>query len=139
VLSWDAELEVAKKEIAELEERISILSEELQSAQGATDSARVRRILTVREQHLKRARIHARFIEYKIAQGCREPKPFPYTELATICFGAAVKRTVRAETADTLKALGSSFAAKGFELRTANREPRAAALAPAGHGPKLVT
>jgi hypothetical protein len=35
VLSWDAELEAAKKEIAELENRISVLSEELQAAQGA--------------------------------------------------------------------------------------------------------
>jgi cell division septum initiation protein DivIVA len=139
VLSWDAELEVAKKEIAELEERISILREELQAAQEATTSARVQRILAVREQHLQRAKVHARFLEHKIAQGCREPKPFPYTELATICFGAAVKRTVRAETADTLKALGSSFAAKGFEFRTANREPRPTAPAPAGHGPKPVT
>jgi hypothetical protein len=128
VLSWDAELEAAKKEIAELENRISVLSEELQAAQGATDSARVQRILAVREQHLKRAKIHARFIEHKIAQGCREPKPFPYTELASICFGASVKRTVRAETAQTLKALGSSFAAKGFELRTANGEPLAIAV-----------
>ena len=103
MLSWDAQLEVVKKEIAELENRISVLSEELQAAQGTTDSARVQRILAVREQHLKRAKIHARFIEHKIAQGCREPKPFPYTELASICFGAAVKKTVRAETAETLK------------------------------------
>jgi hypothetical protein len=40
VLSWDAQLEDAKKEIAELEDRISALREELRGAQWATDAAR---------------------------------------------------------------------------------------------------
>jgi hypothetical protein len=105
VLSWDAELEVANKQITELEDRISALSEE------PKDSARVQRILTVREQHLERAKFHARFIEHKIAQGCREVKPIPYYALASICFSAA-RRTAQSDTAERLKALGKNFSAK---------------------------
>src|SRR5258708_6412057 len=70
VLSWDAQLEAAKKEIAELENRIAALREELQAAQWAADAARAQRMLTVREEHLERAKFHAQFIEHKIAQGC---------------------------------------------------------------------
>jgi hypothetical protein len=49
-LSWDAEFEDVKKEIAELEARISALRAELQTAQWAADLVRVQRILAVRER-----------------------------------------------------------------------------------------
>jgi chromosome segregation ATPase len=111
VLSWQAQLEDAKKEIAELEDRISALREELRDAQWAADAARLQRILAVREQHLERAKFHAQFIESRIANGRRTVKPIPYSELASICFNAA-QRTAKVDTAETLKALGKTFSAK---------------------------
>ena len=68
MLTWDAQLEDVKKEIAKLEDRISALREELHSAEWATDAARLQRILAVREQHLERAKFHAQFIESRIAK-----------------------------------------------------------------------
>jgi hypothetical protein len=111
VLSWDAQLEDAKNEIAELEDRISALREELHGAQWATDAARLQRILAVREQHLERTKFHAQFIESRIGKGPRRAKPIPYSALATICFNAA-QRTGQVDTAETLKALAKSFSAK---------------------------
>jgi hypothetical protein len=111
VLSWDSQLEDAKKEIAKLEDRISALKEELHSAQWATDAARLQRVLAVREQHLERAKFHAQFIESRIAKGRRTVKPIPYSALASICFNAA-QRTAQVDTAQTLKALGKNFFAK---------------------------
>ena len=139
MLSWDAQLEVVKKEIAELENRISVLSEELQAAQGTTDSARVQRILAVREQHLKRAKIHARFIEHKIAQGCREPKPFPYTELASICFGRGGKKD--SEGRNRGYAEGSRVKLCRQRIRIAHRQQRTSRRRPCASRtrPKLVT
>jgi hypothetical protein len=113
VLSWEAQLEDAKKEIAKLEDRISALREELHSAQWATDAARLQRILAVREQHLERAKFHALFIESRIAKGPRAVKPIPYSALAPICFNAA-QWTAHADTAETLNALGKTFSAKAI-------------------------
>jgi hypothetical protein len=111
VLSWNEQLKDAKKEIAELEERISALREVLQTAQWAADLARVQRILAVREQHLERAKFHAQFIESRIAKGQPAAKPIQYSALATICFNAA-QRAPQVDTAETLKALGKNFSAK---------------------------
>ena len=111
MLSWHAQLEDAKKEIAELEDRISALREELHGVQWAIDAARLQRLLVVREQHLERAKFHAQFIESRIAKGRRTVKPIPYSALASICFNAA-QRTAQVDTAQTLKALGKNFFAK---------------------------
>ena len=111
MVSWNEQLKDAKKEIAELEERISSLREELQTAQSAADRTRWQRILAVREQHLERTQFHAQFIESRIAKGERAAKPIQYSALATICFNAA-QRTAQVDTAETLKALGKNFSAK---------------------------
>ena len=111
MLSWHAQLDDARKEIAELEERIAALREELHGAQWATDAARLRRILSVREQHLERAKFHVQFIESRIAKGRRATRPIQYSALATICFNAA-QRTTQVDTAETLKALAKTFSAK---------------------------
>jgi hypothetical protein len=111
VLSWHAQLEDAKKEMADLEQRISALRAELHAAQWATELGRVQRILAVREQHLERAKFLARFIESRISKGQRTDKPIQYSALATICFNAA-QRTAQVDTAETLKALGKNFSAK---------------------------
>jgi hypothetical protein len=113
VLGWDAQLGDVKKEIAELEDRISALKRELQAAQRAADAGRVQGILAVRERHLERATLHAQFIESRIAQGKRAAKYIPYAALASICISAA-KRTARVDTAETLKALAKRFSAKAL-------------------------
>ena len=113
MLSWDAQLEDVEKEIAELGARISALRAELQTAQGAADLARVQRIVAVREQHLDRTKLHARFIESRIAQGNRAAKYIPYATLASICISAA-KRTAQADTAEALNALAKNFSAKAI-------------------------
>lgn len=111
MLSWHAQLGDVKKEMAELEVRISALRAELQTAQWAPDLARVQRILAVREQHLDRAKLHARFIESRIDKGQQATKPIPYSALANICYNA-VQRTAHVDTAETLKALAKTFSAK---------------------------
>jgi hypothetical protein len=111
VLSWQAQLEAVKEEIGELEDRISVLREELHDARWATDAARVQGILAVREQHLERTKFHAEFIESRIARGQRATKPIPYSALANICYTTA-QRTARLDTAETLKALATTFSAK---------------------------
>jgi len=102
-----------KKEMAELEVRISALRAELQTAQWAPDLARVQRILAVREQHLDRAKLHARFIESRIDKGQQATKPIPYSALASICMNMA-QRTAQVDTAETLKALAKRFSAKAI-------------------------
>lgn len=125
MLRWDAQLEEANQQIAEVEDRISALKQELEVAQAA-DAARVQRILAVREQQLDHLKFWARFIEEeKIARGHREVKPLPYSEFAVICFDAA-NREPQGEAAKRLRAIGSTFAAKGFQARTAARKPRLA-------------
>ena len=111
--SWDAQLRDVKKEIAKLEDRISALKRELQTAQSAADAGRVQGILAVRERHLERATLHARFIESRTAQGNRAAKHIPYAALASICISAA-ERTAQADTAEALKALGKNFSAKAI-------------------------
>ena len=87
-------------------------------------------MLSVREQHLERTEFHARFIEHKIAQGCRVRR-IPYATLANICFSVA-RKTAQGDTAETLRAVGSTFAARATELRLADRKLRAAAAEAAG-------
>ena len=111
-MSWDAQLMDVKKEIAELENRVAALREELEAAHWAADAARLQRILAVREQHLERAKFHARFIESRIAKGTRI-KPIPYSALASICTSAA-NWTAQVDTAERLKGLGKNFYAKAI-------------------------
>jgi hypothetical protein len=113
VLSWDVQLRDVNNEIAELQGRISALKDELHGAQWATDAARVQRVLSVREEHLDRAKLHAQFIESRIAKGTRTVQPIPYSALASICMNMA-QRTAQVDTAETLKALAKRFSAKAI-------------------------
>jgi hypothetical protein len=72
VFSWGAQLEDARKETAELEQRISALRAELRTVQGPIAAATVQRILALREKQLERTKLHAQFIEEEIAQGSRQ-------------------------------------------------------------------
>ena len=92
--NWNAELETAKRRVAELEEMVSRLREALeQKADGATPIDKIldraKRTLPVRVASLERARFHQRFIEHKIQCGARAVASLPYIELAHICFSAA--------------------------------------------------
>jgi hypothetical protein len=55
----------------------------------------------------------------------QDAKPLPYSEFAVICFDVA-NREAQGEAAKRLRAIGSTFAAKGFQARAADREPRLA-------------
>ena len=85
-MSWHAQLDDSRKEIAELEDRIAALREELRGAQWASDAARLQRLLSVREQHLERTKFHVQFIESRIAKGRRATRPIQYSALATNLF-----------------------------------------------------
>ena len=103
MFSWGSQLEDAKKEIAELERRISALRAELQTVPRPLASATVQRILALREKQLERTKLHAQFIEDEIAQGFRrEAKPTRCAAPASISSGATAKRTEQDETPKTL-------------------------------------
>jgi hypothetical protein len=113
VFSWDAQLEEARKETAELEQRISALRAELRTVQGPIAAATVQRILALREKQLERTKLHAQFIEEEIAQGSRqEAKPTRCAAPSSISLSATAKRTVQDE---TTKALGTTDPAVGGE------------------------
>jgi hypothetical protein len=69
VFNWFAARDDVKKRIAELEDRISSLRDNLrQVTKGTVESTKAARILAVREQELERAKFHAEFIEYQITK-----------------------------------------------------------------------
>ena len=137
MLRWDGQLEEANHQIVEVEERISVLGQELQAAQWATDAARLQGMLAVREQQLDRLKFWARFIDEKIAGGHREAKPLPCSAFAMICFDAA--RVAQGDAAKRLRDIGSRFAAKAYEARAANGKPRPALPGPARREPTHYT
>ena len=116
MFDWNAELEVAKRRVAELEELVSRLRDALQqSSDEMTEDVpverileRARRTLPVRMASLERARHHQRFIEHKIAKGTKALKRFPYLELAETCFKAA-KWMPQGEAAETVRRTGAVF------------------------------
>ena len=69
MFNWFAARDDVKKRIAELEDRISRLRDELRQVTKRTiESTKAERILAIREQELERANLHAEFIEYQIAK-----------------------------------------------------------------------
>src|ERR1700730_9888374 len=116
MFDWNAELEVAKHRVAELEEMVSRLQEVLeQKADDPTPIERIldraQRTLSVRIASLERARFHQRFIERKVAMGNAASKPIPYLELAQICFDAA-KRMPPGKAAETVRTHAATFYTK---------------------------
>ena len=132
--SWEAQLEDAKKEIAELERRISALREELQTVQTTTAAATVQRILAIREQQLERTKRYAQFIEDEIAQGSREAKPIPCAGPASMSRSGGAQRTGQGETAETLKTVGKTFCAEAHLDLAKGAEPTPAGPRSAGPG-----
>ena len=97
MFDWNAELEIAKRQVAELEEGVSSLQEALQGIvdepRSATPIERIldqaQRTLSIRMASLDRARFHARFIEHKLEMGGKVFTAVPYVELAQACFNSA--------------------------------------------------
>jgi hypothetical protein len=71
MFDWNAELEVAKRQVADLEEKVARFREEMQRiAEDPTQATPIERILetnqrmlSVKMASLDRARLHARFVE----------------------------------------------------------------------------
>jgi hypothetical protein len=130
MFDWNAELELAKHQVVDLEEKIFSLREELQrSAQDRTTATPIQRILGERDQRilsvrmasLDRAKIHERFIERKIAAGTKVVKSLPYAELAEVCFKAA-KWMPRREPADLVRTHASVFYGKSIAEKKASND-----------------
>lgn len=69
MFNWFAARDDVKKRMAELEDRILSLRDNLrQVTKGTVESTKAARILAVREQELERAKFHAEFIEYQITK-----------------------------------------------------------------------
>jgi hypothetical protein len=77
MFDWNAELESAKRQVAELEEGVSGLRDALKRVGDEPTSAtpidrildQAQRTLSIRMASLDRAKFHARFIEHKLAMG----------------------------------------------------------------------
>ena len=70
MFNWFAARDDVNKRIAELEDRISSLRQELRRATTRTiESTKVERILAIREQELERTKVYVEFIEHKLATG----------------------------------------------------------------------
>jgi hypothetical protein len=92
IFHWNTELELTRRQIADLEVKISELRDELQGANERPTAVPIdrildgkARILAVRLASLDRAKFHARFVEHKIATGAKGVKALPYAELALVC------------------------------------------------------
>jgi hypothetical protein len=135
MFDWNAELEVAKREVADLEEKVDRFREEMaRLAEDPTQATpiehileRNRRILSVKMASLDRAKLHARFVEHKIASGARA-KDLPYVELAEVCFKAATWMP-RGEAADAVRRNGAAFYTKAVAQHKASpNEAKAKAI-----------
>jgi hypothetical protein len=125
MFDWNAELESARRQVAEIEEKVSRLREVLKGNTDvpteATPIGRIldtaKRTLSVRMASLDRAKLHQRFIEQKIAAGATtESKPLPYVELAQICFSAA-QSMPQGSAADLVRAQAAAFYTKSLKGR----------------------
>jgi hypothetical protein len=97
MFDWNAELKIAKRQVAELEEGVHDLREALKRVVDEPSSAtpierildQAQRTLSIRMASLDRAKFHARFIEHKLATGGKVFNALPYVELAQACFNSA--------------------------------------------------
>ena len=118
---WNAELETAKRRVAELDEAVSRLREAVgQMAATPTPIDKIldrdNRTLSVRMASLERARFHQRFIEHKIQSGARTVASLPYVELAHVCFNAA-QRMPKGVAAESVRSHAAAFYTKGVAAR----------------------
>jgi hypothetical protein len=127
MFDWNAELDLAKRQVADLEDKVARLREELGRSAGgeaaATPIERMlyhkQRLLSVRMASLDRAKLHARFVEQKIAAGAGLSKELPYVELAEVCFKAATWMP-KGEAAETVRKSGAAFYTKAVAQEKAS-------------------
>jgi hypothetical protein len=128
VFNWNAERELAKRQVAELEERVTSLREKLGPsaddpiAVASTFAELDLRLFLIRTASLDRARRHLSFIENKVAACAKAFDALPYVELAGVCFSAA-KWMPPGAAADAVRAHGAAFYAKA--AATKEKQPRA--------------
>src|ERR1700719_2073432 len=92
MFDWNAELEVAKRQVADLEEKVARFREEMQRiAEDPTQATPIERILernqrmlSVKMASLDRAKLYARFVEQKVAAGATVAKQWPDVDLAEV-------------------------------------------------------
>jgi hypothetical protein len=77
MFNWYATLDNAKKRMAELENNISIVRNELQKVEREADRTKVERILAVRERELERTKVYVELIEHKLAASPFRVPPRP--------------------------------------------------------------
>jgi len=71
---WTGQLELAQRQIAEIEEKISLQRQKTDEVHAhGGDTALQTRLLAVMEESLVRAKAHAQYIEGRIAVHRREP------------------------------------------------------------------
>jgi len=65
---WNSELEVARRQIAEIEDKIALRWQEAEQLHARGDNATLHmRLIAIMEESLARAKIYARHIEKRIA------------------------------------------------------------------------
>jgi hypothetical protein len=127
MFDWNAELKIAKRQVADLEEKVQELREALKQAGDEPTSAtpidrildQAKRTLSVRMASLDRAKFHARFIEHKLAMGGKVFTALPYVELAQVCFNSA-KGMPAGEAADVVRTHAAAFYTKSLAQRKAS-------------------
>ena len=120
MFDWKAELELANCRVAELEETVRSLRDQLERNAACPATAtpieriieRDRRILSIRMAELDRAKIHERFIQGRIASGAKAATPVPYRQLAQVCFDAA--KSMPEDAAKSMRTHASAFYAKAI-------------------------
>ena len=95
MFDWNRELEVARRQVAELEDKVTGFRDKLgrnvddPNAVVSTFAERDLRILSIRMASLDRAKRHLCFIEHKIGARAKGVDALPYAELAGVCLSAA--------------------------------------------------
>jgi hypothetical protein len=125
MFDWNAELELARHRVAELEETVARLRDAIeQSAEISTEATpagrileQAQRTLQVRMASLERAQDHQRFIEHKIASGAQALEQLPHLQFAETCFKAA-KWMPRGEAAESVRRTGAAFYTRAIKDRT---------------------
>ena len=124
MFDWNAELEIAKRQVAELEEGVSGLRDALKRVGDEPTSAtpidrildQAKRTLSIRLASLDRAKFHARFIEHKLAMGGKVFTALPYVELAQVCFNSA-KGMPAGKAAEVVRTHAAAFYTKSLAQR----------------------
>jgi hypothetical protein len=127
MFDWNAELKTAKRQVAELEERLHDLRETLKRVVDEPTSAtpierildQAQRTLSIRMASLDRAKFHARFIEHKLAMGGKVFNALPYLELAQVCFNSA-KGMPAGNAAEVVRTHAAAFYTKSLAQRKAS-------------------